>query len=165
MPLTPFHWSVSVFAFAFPRFFYLPALLVSSVIVDLEPFWFLFISPNEGGVLHGFFHTFLGAFIAALLVFVVLVLLRAQIDAVFALFRFPQLQVSNAVILFSSVFAAFSHVLLDSFLYNDIRPFTPFSMQNPFFGFLGFAQTYLLCSVLLAAAGVMYFVRIAKVQG
>lgn len=84
MPLTPFHWGTLVFGFAFFGWFYIPALAVSSVVMDIEPFYFLFVSPSADGSLHGFFHTILGASLLAALVAFVLVKSRSRVDRVLA---------------------------------------------------------------------------------
>ena len=90
MPLTPFHWSALLFGFLLFNTLYLPALAISSVLMDLEPYYYMFISPNPDGMLHGFFHTYLGATIIALVVAFVLVKFRKEISNIMAIFRLEQ---------------------------------------------------------------------------
>ena len=117
MPLTPFHWGIAFIGLIFRKSIYLPSLLISSIIMDLEPFYYLFIS-NGSPSLHGFFHTYFGSTLVALIVAFLLVKLRKQIDGLMAKLKVPQFEVSNNQIYLSSLFAAYSHIFLDSFLFN-----------------------------------------------
>lgn len=51
-------------------------------------------------------------------------------------------------------FGALSHIVLDSFMHYDIRPFAPFSGVNPLLNVISHDGVYQLCFVL----GVMGFV-------
>ncbi len=148
MPLTPFHWGIAFIGLVFRKSVYLPALLISSVIMDLEPFYFLFIakgSPN----LHGFFHTYLGATLVALVVAFLLVKFRKQIDRLMTFLKLTQTGMPGRQIYLSSLFAAYSHIFLDSFLYRDAQPFWP-ATQNPFLGAVGAGEIYTIASVGMA---------------
>ncbi len=64
MPFTPFHLGPAVLiGFILLRYTDLPTLIVASVLVDLEPLAVLVFGLP--GPLHGFFHSFLGASVAA----------------------------------------------------------------------------------------------------
>ena len=64
MPFTPFHWGPGLLiGLSLFSIFDLPALLIASVITDIEPFSVLML--NLSYPLHGFFHSFLGGSIFA----------------------------------------------------------------------------------------------------
>ncbi len=162
MPLTPFHWSVIIFGFIAFEVFYLPALAISSVAMDLEPFYYMFISPNAEGTLHGFWHTYLGVTLLALVVAFVLIMFRKRFDAVAQIFKVEQPKISNGKVVFSSLFAAWSHVFLDSFMHWDLQPFWPISTANPFLGLISIFLINTGTSVILLLVFVMWLVRLAK---
>jgi hypothetical protein len=66
MPFTSYHLGPGLMVgLLFLNFIDFPTFLVASVIVDIEPFIVLFF--NLDYPLHGFFHSFLGGTIVALL--------------------------------------------------------------------------------------------------
>ncbi len=127
MPFTPFHIGPAlILGLVLPL--ELPVLLISSVILDIEPFYSMFISPL--GYLHGFFHSYLGASIVG----VALAGLAMRIR-----------RLSFERSLTASLTGVYSHVFLDSFLYSDIMPFYPFKV-NPFFRAVNPTYVYLFCA-------------------
>lgn len=151
MPFTPFHIGPALLlSMAFFRLLDYPALLLSSVIVDLEPFTVLFFSIDRP--LHGFFHSFLGGSIAAILAAAAIYFLKEKINAMMAFFRLSQ-ETSFKKILAASFFGVYFHIVLDSFLYTDIMPFYP-SSANPLYGLVSSADVYLF-------SGLSFFIGIA----
>lgn len=64
--------------------------------MNVEPFYYMFISPNSAdGSLHGFFHTYLGVTLLALVVALLLIKFRKQVDNLAALFKVEQRRISN----------------------------------------------------------------------
>lgn len=51
-------------------------------------------------------------------------------------------------ILISSFIGVFSHIVLDSFLYSDIKPFFP-SNYNPLLGLFNSLEIYLFCTITI----------------
>lgn len=166
MPLTPFHWGALVFGMLALSFFYLPALAISSVLMDIEPLfygvYYLFVPPSAGACLHCFFHTYLGASIIALVVGFALVGTRKKLDLSNLLFGINQDAISDAKIYATSFLAAWSHIFLDSFMYGDIKPFWPFTSANPFLGVIPAFYVYALTTLGLAAFIFLYFLQISK---
>lgn len=156
MPLTPFHWSIVLFGLLFLSHFYIPALAISSVIMDFEPFYYIFISPNPEGTLHGFFHTYLGATIIAVLVGFILVKTRKHIDNIMEMLKTGQKNIPDKLIYFSSLFAAWSHIFLDSLMHTDMRPFWPIA-TNPLLGLIEPEKIYLITGLGFILAGLLYF--------
>ena len=58
----------------------------------------------------------------------------------------------------SGMFGGVVHVLFDSPLYYDIKPFFPFDF-NPLYGIVSHPVMYLFCFVLLLPAFFIYFIR------
>lgn len=138
----------------------MPALLVASVVVDFEPLFILILGLDEP--LHGFFHTFLGGTIAAVLTAAVIYFFQDQINRVMKVFRLAQ-KGSLKKIVWTSVFGAYLHVVLDAFLYPDMSPFYPFG-GNPLFGLFSALEVYTFCTVLLFLGTLIYLVWIAGLE-
>ena len=162
MPLTPFHWSAVILGLLFFSTLYIPALAISSVLIDLEPFYYIFISPHTSEV-HGFFHTYLGATLIAIVVALILIKARKTVDKIMSFFRLEQGNASNSWVYCSSLIAAYSHILLDSFLYSDIEPFWPLTKENAFLGLVQSSDVYLFTIILIIASILIYFFRVLKI--
>ena len=156
MPFTPFHLGPAVLVgFILLGYLDLPTLIVASVLVDLEPLAVLvFGLPYP---LHGFFHSFMGASAAAALLAVVMLRVRGFLEPVYLFLRLDGDRRPRRFLV-AALLGTWSHVLLDSPLYWDIRPFYPFG-ENPFLGvdlYLGLG-VYRFC-FLSGVAGVALFV-------
>ena len=161
MPFTPFHWGPSSWiGLILFKIFDFPTLLVASVIVDIEPICVLFFNLNYP--LHGFFHSFLGGSILAILTAIILYLLKDNIKKIMVIFKLTQ-DSSFKKILWTSFFGVYSHLLLDSFLYREVKPFYPFE-GNPFLGLFSFQQIYLFCGLSFLVGILFYLIRLAIVK-
>ena len=152
MPFTPFHLGPALFfGLLLFRLVDFPTFLAASVILDLEPLAVLLLGLNYP--LHGFFHSFLGGTIVAVILGLTMLRLSGRTREVLKLLALEQRSSLQAIML-GSLLGVYSHILLDSPLYADIRPFFPFGV-NPFFAGDAFAGLYVyaLC-VLLFLAGV-----------
>ncbi len=161
MPLTPFHWSIVLLGILFFNTFYIPALAVSSVLMDLEPLYFHFLVPDPEGYIHRFFHTYIGVTILGLIVGIALIKGRKIVDQFMGFFKLDQRLVSSKLILFSSLIGAWSHVFFDSFLHKDIKPFWPIEV-NPFLGKISVINVYLITGLMLFLVFAIYFWRLMK---
>ena len=164
MPFTPFHLGPALFfGLLLSVAFDLPTLLVASVIPDLEPFYVMYFHVS-GYPLHGFFHSYLGSSILALLVVFIVYPLRGLLSRIMVAFRIPQ-KSSFKKILFTSFVGVYFHVFLDSFLYPEMMPFYP-SQGNPFFNLLSAygsnSAVYGFCSITALLGIVLYFYKIRK---
>lgn len=162
MPFTPFHWGPSSWiGLLLFKFFDFPTLLIASVIVDFEPFCvFVFNAPWS---VHGFWHSFLGGSILAIFTAIIFYILRSKIKKIMSVFKLAQ-DSSFKKILWTSFFGVYSHILLDSFLYTDIKPFYPFE-NNPFLGLLSSQQIYLFCSLSFLIGILLYLIRLSHIRG
>ena len=157
MPFTPLHWGpVLLIGFLlFPRLD-LAALVVSSVVIDVEPFAVLFFGLRYP--LHGFLHTYLGATVVGVVVAAGLWFFRRRVAGVVSLFGITQ-ESSLGRFLATSLFAVYTHVLLDSFLYSEMDPLYPL-MGNPFVYVVALDIVYALCLVSFVPALALYGFRV-----
>ncbi len=130
MPFTPYHLGPGLFiGLVFLKFLDFPTVLIASVIIDIEPLLVLVFNLNYP--LHGFFHSFLGGTIAAVLLAGIMRVIRKYFTPVMTFFKLDQ-DTSNRRILVSSLLGVYIHILLDSRMYTDIKPLFPLSF-NPFY--------------------------------
>lgn len=140
MPFTPYHLGpASLAGLMLSGILDLPALLIASVIIDIEPLGVLVF--NLDYPMHGFFHSFLGGSLAAGLTAVAVNLLKGDIRKLMVPLKLDQ-DSSFKKIFWTSLFGVYFHVLLDSPLYVDMSPFYPYG-SNPFYGLFSPGQIYL----------------------
>jgi membrane-bound metal-dependent hydrolase YbcI (DUF457 family) len=160
MPFTPFHFGPSILiGLIFFPLLYMPAILFGSVIVDLEPLSFLLLGLP---VLHLFFHTFLGATISALILAFFVYLLRGFLGEIMTAFQLPQIA-APLNITFAALLGAYSHILLDAFLYPEMQPFWPL-LGNPFLGLVSSSTVYLFCVLCFVLAIPVYIFHIWHIK-
>ena len=160
MPITPFHFGPALFfGLLLLQYIHFPTFIIANVIVDLEPFLVLFFDLDYP--LHGFFHSFAGGSIIA----IILALWMGKIDRYFQnlyrVFKIPW-DFSSKGIWLASFSGIYLHILLDSTLYSEIKPFFP-SDINPFFnnGILFGTDVYLLCVLLFISGFLLYGYKVA----
>lgn len=156
MPFTPLHLGPAVLiGFILLRYLELPTFIVASVLVDLEPLMILVLGLP--GPLHGFFHSLLGASVAAAMLAGVMLSVRGSLEPVYMFLRLEG-DGRHRRFLVAALLGTWSHVLLDAPLYGDLRPFYPFG-GNPFLGvdqYLGLG-VYNFC-VLSGVIGLALFI-------
>ncbi len=156
MPFTPYHFGPALLlGVIFFPFLDIIALLISSVILDIEPLIILVI--GTGQPLHGIMHTYLVATLVAMLVSAIIWLLRGPLYQFLSLFGIDQ-EASKMRIVISSLIGTNSHVLLDSFIYPEMNPFFPI-MGNPFLGLIATAAIYQFCLICGVAGIIVYMFR------
>jgi len=173
MPLTPFHLGppLLIGLLLFPLLD-LPAFLVSSVIVDLEPFLYEFIlfplgiSLSEfyyttGG--HGFLHTYLGATFIAMLVTIMMFKLREYTYRIAKRFELEQ-KSSPKKILISSLLGIYFHIFIDSFMHLGMMPFYPLKFNVFYIPSSGDVIT-VLCFISFILASLFYLSKYKKGLG
>lgn len=157
MPFTPYHWGpsswIGLLLFKVLDF---PALLISSVIVDVEPFCVLVFRLNYP--LHGFLHSFLGGAIVAILLATALFCLRNPIIKVMKVVKLDQRSSFRKIVL-TSFIGVYLHILLDAPLYTDIKPFYPLEI-NPFYGLFSSYSIYTFCRISFVIGIIFYLYRL-----
>ncbi len=156
VPLTPFHLGPGLFiGVALRKRVDIVAVLLSSVIIDIRTAVCYFTGCEP---LHGPLHTLIGATVFALILTIVLLKLGRFIEHITAIFHIER-QGSWTAVVSGSLIGAWVHILLDSFLYSDIRPFYP-SSWNPLLDMVGREIVYIASIFLLLAGAVLYLITL-----
>ncbi len=159
MPLTPFHLGpgllIGLLLLSYIDF---TTFLVASVIVDVEPIVVIIFDLDYP--LHGFFHSFLGGTIVAFLLAAVMSKIRESLSLLLSFFRLEQ-KLTFKKILLASLTGIYIHILLDSRMHRDIRPFYPLDF-NPFLGSstLDGWDVHMLCVWCFMGAAAIYVFRL-----
>lgn len=161
MPLTPFHLGPGLLFGAFTlRFFNLWALLLGSIVIDIEPTIFLsrnILQDCSGCPDHGFFHSILGAILGSLILATILWRFRAKIDKISLKYKIRQ-SFSFPVLFFSSLTAWLIHIFFDSLTHFDVFPFWPLKYQLTLIG----PEIYWPLNLILLISGIIGLILIIK---
>jgi membrane-bound metal-dependent hydrolase YbcI (DUF457 family) len=155
MPFTPFHLGPALgLGLPLRKYLHVPTLLVANIIVDVEPFLVLSLGLNYP--LHGYLHTFVVALILGLVLGYMMFLLE-RISRPFyrALLLESNSKQNLKSFIVAGVLGTLLHVLLDSPLYDDIRPFYPF-LTNPLYRSASSLEVYSFC-VWMGIFGVIFY--------
>ena len=144
MPFTPFHLGPALgFGVPLRRYMHTPTFILANVILDVEPFLVFFYGLRYP--LHGYLHTFFLAFFVGLALGYAMFLLERILHP---LHKMLLLELDNPPSLKSFLAAGtlgtILHVLLDSPLYSEIRPFYPLAI-NPLYSPALSLQIYSFC--------------------
>lgn len=134
-----------------------PTFMLANVIVDVEPFLVLFLGLRYP--LHGYLHTFLLAFFFGLAVGCAMFFLERFLHPIFRMFLLEsdgKLNMKSFVL--AGALGTVLHVLLDSPLYSDIRPFYPLTI-NPLLNPALSLEIYSIC-VWIGVFGVIYYLAL-----
>lgn len=160
MPFTPFHLGPAfLLGELLGKRVNLFSILLGSIIVDVRATYCLFAGCRP---LHGPFHTFLSATLIAFLLAWLLFSQRRWLQKVTDKLRIEQTYSFMSVIS-GSIIGTWSHVLLDSFLYTDIRPLWPLT-ANPLLKAVGSETIYLICLLSFLPAMGIYGYRHLKIM-
>jgi len=129
LPFTPYHLGPALLiGLPMRKFIHLPTFLLSNVIVDLEPFLVLLLNLNYP--LHGYLHTFLLASILGVIIGLIMEVGEMHLsDFYLSLCLIKETTKIRRPFIIAGALGAFTHVLLDAPLYDDIAPFFPFSVN------------------------------------
>ncbi len=153
MPFTPFHFGAhAVVALPLQKKLDVPVFILANVIIDIEPL--LVIVFNLNYPLHGYAHTFIGSFITGALWGSMAYALRKPLGKIINFLRLPY-SPSLKMSILSGAAGCCLHVLFDSPIMTDIKPFFPLSV-NPFYGHISKPIMYLLCTLLFIPAFMLY---------
>lgn len=161
MPFTPFHFGPgAAFHSAAPKQVSFLAFCAANILIDVEPLYFMLTQQFP---LHRFFHTYVGASIIPLSVFALFhgMLKLAAVVPLPNVFGWKQLTIRPAFI--GAALGSYSHIVLDSVMHSDIRPFSPLSEANPLLGAVSLAALHWLC--LAAGAVGLIVVGIRRALG
>ena len=153
MPFTPFHMGPGLlFKALLQGSFSMMVFGWTQVIMDIQP---LIVMLTDSGHLHGFSHTFVGATLIG-----ITCALTGKYAAEFGLRLLCEtcyLAISWPVASVSAFIGSTSHVLLDAVMHDDLAPFAPFTLSNPFLGWLSIDALHLFCLYSGLLGVVLYF--------
>lgn len=169
MPITPFHLIVitPVKAIA-PKHFSWSIFVITNVIIDLEPITLFLVTMNPQ---HLFFHTIIGATLVACLCAtfgkkwceLAIEIWNDEIQGKPEARWFSgEKKISKTAAWSAALIGAWSHLLLDSFMHDDIKPLSPFTNANPLLGELSISNLHFIC-VGLGAFGLI-FIMLRKLK-
>ena len=165
MPVTPFHLGPGMALKSVTgRWFSFLAFGFAQVAMDIEPGIGML---REAPTLHGWTHTYAGATLIGAIVFALARPFGTPIlrwwNAELRRNRLDRLAGADAIAPMAAAAGAFigtySHVLLDSFMHADMRPFAPFSDANGLLGMVPVIPLYIGCA-LAGALGAAAWIAI-----
>lgn len=148
MPLTPFHFCPGLLVKAYSsRYFWFTSFVIANVLIDLEVLYYL--SRNDPPI-HRYLHTYVGGvamgLLAGLLMFGIVQTTRHVLPAHFRWVKelncAPRWKLLRQS-LFAGVIGGVSHILLDSFMHEEMNPFWPFVDGNVLAGTISVARLHI----------------------
>lgn len=154
MPVTPFHLLAIIPVKAIsPRHFSWSVFALTNIIIDLEPITLYLVTLNPQ---HLFFHTIIGATLIAILCAtfgkrcceITIDIWNDEIRGKpEARWFTSERKISKIAAWTGALIGAWSHLILDSFMHEDIRPLSPFSQSNIFLNMLSVSDLNSVCLV------------------
>ena len=166
MPFTPFHFGPgAALKAAAPRHFSFTVFVFTNVAIDVEPLYFMLAGDWP---IHRFFHTYLGATLAAVACYFAgrpvctwaIRIWNSRLNE--AQSRWLRVEPGIAPLPAATGAAAggWSHVLLDSMMHTDMAPFAPFAAGHGLTHLVTIDQLQLFCA-LAGALGVAVLLAMA----
>ena len=139
---------------AAPRHVSFLAFCAANVLVDVEPLYYMLTDQYP---IHRFFHTYVGATLAGLIFILLFALVRRFAMPLLRLLRLEDLGVRAVAI--GAFAGTYTHVLFDSLMHADMRPFAPFSDANPLLTMVPLRALHGFCLLAAAAGAAIIFAR------
>ena len=118
-----------------------------NVLIDVESLYNLM---HHRFPVHAFFHTYVGASIAAIATVLLFMALQWFASRFWLPNVFSWQSLCTKQVAIGAILGAYSHVLFDSIMHSDISPLAPFSNANGLHGALSVLELHLLCLALAA---------------
>jgi len=155
MPFTPFHFGPSAFvSLPLKRYIDIPIFILANVAIDIEPL--LVMTLDLAYPLHGFAHTFVGAAAVGVTIGIMANFAKNHLEHIMRKILRLVYQSSKKKYILSGILGSWFHVLLDTTLYTDIKPFYPFTDLNPFLGLIQDSLMYKICAYAFIPAIAAY---------
>ena len=152
MPFTPFHLGPTFLVGMISRQrINLVAILLASIIVDIRAIYCFF---TQSYPLHGPLHTYLGASSLCFFLIIGIYISRKYLKNLSKVFNIEEDYSLQSIVL-GTILGAWSHVLLDSFLYPEMSPLWPIE-GNPFLGLIPSSWIYFFCAISFMIGGLLY---------
>jgi len=143
MPFTPVHMGPGIlFKAIFQGSFSLMVFGWTQIVMDIQP---LIVMISGHGHLHGFTHTYLGAFLIAIFSALSGKYLSELGLRIIGLASEDTVPIVWWVAFLSAVIGSFSHVFLDSIMHTDVEPFFPITLVNQFHGLVTIDTLHKIC--------------------
>jgi len=156
LPFTPFHLGPAL-AIGLPlrKIIHTPTFIIANLIIDIEPFTVMILRLRYP--LHGYLHTFISAIIVGILLGYFMYKLEKLLHELYdELLLTPIYHRNLKPYIIAGTTGTVIHVLLDSPMYYDIKPFCPLTI-NPLFNPELTIIIYELCG-LMFIAGIIYYI-------
>lgn len=156
MPFTPFHFGPGLLIkAAIPKHFSLSMFALANVAMDMEPLYHML---HDDVQLHGATHTFIGAGLIAAATAVwgrIAIRRSGQLYEHWSGGAGRATSPSHVQAWLGALLGTYSHVLMDAVMHIDVRPFLPFTDENPWLKISWTEHVYLFC-VLAGMAGMLF---------
>ena len=156
MPFTPFHMGPGILIKALLQgSFSLMVFGWAQIVMDLQP---LFVLLTGDGRLHGFSHTYIGAtLLAAFSALSGKYLAELGLMIIGMAKQYKPIRINWWIAFGSAFIGAYSHVALDSVMYNVMEPFYPLSKANSMLGFVSVGAVHRFCLYGTMIGAVIYY--------
>jgi hypothetical protein len=162
MPVTPFHlFAITPLKAIAPGKFSWAIFALVNVLIDLEPITYFLITLSPE---HHFFHTIIGATLIAVLAAVYgrglcEGAIKIWNDEIKSKLLIAEPNISKVGAWSGALIGAWTHLLLDSFMHDDIKPLSPFTDSNVLLGSIPIATLHTICltSGLIGLLGMFLF--------
>lgn len=150
MPFTPVHFGFAIFIFSILLFIDPIALLIGTVIIDVEPIFYLITGIGQ---MHGIMHSTLGVMVF----FIPTSFISWLSYKYLKLDRYlPKFNIY--ISLLSGILGLFSHIFFDAILYSEIMFFYPFSQTSGILNNLISSSAVYLILGIMALVGALILV-------
>lgn len=161
MPITPFHFGPGALLHsAAPRQVSFLAFCAANVLIDVESLYNLVARKYP---VHAFLHTYVGATLIVGLTFLLFVGGRMMARRYWIPDAFCWRGLTCKQVVLGAALGAYTHILLDSVMHQDIRPLAPFSVDNALLGIVPLGTLHIACIALgfagLAVVGARWLLR------
>lgn len=166
MPITPFHLiAITPIKAIAPKHFSWSVFIITNIIIDLEPITLYLVTLNPQ---HLFFHTIIGA---TLIAWVCARFGRSWCELAIEIWNdeisgnpeakwlTSEVKIGKAAAWSGALVGAWSHLFLDSFMHDDIKPLSPFTDANVLLGIISIGWLHTICIFSGLAGAVFLLVR------
>lgn len=162
MPFTPFHFGPGALLHASaPKHVSFLGFCAANVLIDFESLYNLVLGHHP---VHAFFHTYVGATPVIGATILLFLALRGFASRYWLPNFFAWRELTARQVAIGATLGAYSHVLLDSIMHADSRPFSPFSQSNPLLAWISIGTLHLACVAFgvigIAVLAVRRFVKL-----
>jgi hypothetical protein len=118
------------------------SFVAANVLIDIEPLYYMITGQHP---LHRFFHTYIGATLIALGAILLMVGCNIVSARYFPWIREKLFGLTTRAICIGAGLGSYSHIILDSIMHDDIRPFAPFSESNALYRIISLPALHQAC--------------------